>query len=36
VLTPEEAREEAARAQQIEEQVEQAESAAAKPRRKKP
>ena len=36
VLTPEEAREEAARAQQIEQEVEQAESAASKPRRKKP
>jgi trigger factor len=36
VLTPEEAREEAARAQQIESEVEQAESAATKPRRKKP
>jgi trigger factor len=36
VLTPEEAREEAVRAQQIEQQVEQAESAATKPRRKKP
>jgi len=36
VLTPEEAREEAVRAQQLEHEVEQAESAGQKPRRKKP
>jgi trigger factor len=36
VLTPDEAREEATRAQQIEQQVDEAEAASLKPRRKKP